>query len=201
MLNHISGHKGGIAGIYNRATYSAEKAQALARWDEHIASVWEGVMIAKRLDRKLHKSWRHDGGDGPAIEGLTIEMDAEDIEECRQAATLVYAAICSRHGAAIANEIFSQQLVRKRQGADHKNYLLLNTALQRLSRSTSMSIDQVAAELAKENDTMPPESHELRWGPTGTTSPSTMAKQIHRLMKNTDTFSDYEDLIKKYGPP
>jgi hypothetical protein len=64
-----------------------------------------------------------------------------------------------------------------------------------------MSIDQVAAELAKENDTMPPESHELRWGPTGTTSPSTMAKQIRRLLKNTDTFSDYEDLIKKYGPP
>jgi integrase len=39
VLNHVSGHKGGIAGIYNRATYSAEKAQALARWDEHIASV------------------------------------------------------------------------------------------------------------------------------------------------------------------
>jgi integrase len=39
VLNHVSGHKGGIAGIYNRATYSAEKAQALARWDEHVASV------------------------------------------------------------------------------------------------------------------------------------------------------------------
>ena len=39
VLNHVSGHKGGIAGIYNRATYSAEKAQALARWDEHIAVV------------------------------------------------------------------------------------------------------------------------------------------------------------------
>ena len=39
VLNHVSGHKGGIAGIYNRAAYSAEKAQALARWDEHIASV------------------------------------------------------------------------------------------------------------------------------------------------------------------
>ena len=39
VLNHISGHKGGIAGIYNRAQYVAEKAQALARWDEHLASV------------------------------------------------------------------------------------------------------------------------------------------------------------------
>jgi integrase len=42
VLNHVSGHKGGIAGIYNRAQYSAEKAQALARWDEHIGSVVEG---------------------------------------------------------------------------------------------------------------------------------------------------------------
>jgi integrase len=39
VLNHISGHKAGVAGIYNRATYTAEKAQALAQWDEHIASI------------------------------------------------------------------------------------------------------------------------------------------------------------------
>jgi integrase len=39
VLNHISGHKGGVAGIYNRANYAAEKAAALARWDKHIASL------------------------------------------------------------------------------------------------------------------------------------------------------------------
>ena len=39
VLNHISGHKGGIAGIYNRASYAKEKAEALARWDEHIRSI------------------------------------------------------------------------------------------------------------------------------------------------------------------
>jgi integrase len=39
VLNHVSGHKGGIAGIYNRAQYGGEKAQALARWDEHISIV------------------------------------------------------------------------------------------------------------------------------------------------------------------
>jgi integrase len=39
VLNHVSGHKGGIAGIYNRATYSKEKAEALARWDAHIAAI------------------------------------------------------------------------------------------------------------------------------------------------------------------
>ena len=39
VLNHVSGYQSGVAGIYNRATYAAEKAQALARWDEHIASI------------------------------------------------------------------------------------------------------------------------------------------------------------------
>jgi integrase len=39
VLNHVSGHKGGIAGIYNRASYAKEKAEALARWDEHIGAV------------------------------------------------------------------------------------------------------------------------------------------------------------------
>src|SRR5262249_30465076 len=43
VLNHVSGHKGGIAGIYNRAQYGPEKAQALARWDEHMGSIVAGA--------------------------------------------------------------------------------------------------------------------------------------------------------------
>jgi integrase len=42
VLNHQSGHKGGIAGIYNRALYTAEKADALTRWADHIAAVVAG---------------------------------------------------------------------------------------------------------------------------------------------------------------
>jgi integrase len=42
VLNHVRGHKGGIAGIYNRAQYSAEKAHALAQWDEHLADMIAG---------------------------------------------------------------------------------------------------------------------------------------------------------------
>lgn len=38
-LNHASGHKGGIAGIYNRATYAREIRNALALWADHIASI------------------------------------------------------------------------------------------------------------------------------------------------------------------
>ncbi|MFY9839995.1 MAG: tyrosine-type recombinase/integrase [Xanthobacteraceae bacterium] len=38
-LNHISGHKGGVAGIYNRSAYKVEKESALALWDKHIAEL------------------------------------------------------------------------------------------------------------------------------------------------------------------
>jgi integrase len=36
VLNHVSGHKAGVAGIYNRSTYTAEKRAALDLWADHI---------------------------------------------------------------------------------------------------------------------------------------------------------------------
>jgi integrase len=38
ILNHISGHRAGVAGIYNRAIYAAEKREALDKWAESIAA-------------------------------------------------------------------------------------------------------------------------------------------------------------------
>jgi integrase len=40
-LNHVSGHKGGVAGVYNKATYEPEKRTALDRWAEHLLTVVE----------------------------------------------------------------------------------------------------------------------------------------------------------------
>jgi integrase len=37
VLNHVSGHKAGVAGIYNRSTYATEKRDALERWANHVA--------------------------------------------------------------------------------------------------------------------------------------------------------------------
>jgi integrase len=42
VLNHVSGHKGGIAGIYNRASYFPERKQALQMWGAHLLAVVEG---------------------------------------------------------------------------------------------------------------------------------------------------------------
>ncbi len=42
VLNHVSGHKAGVAGVYNRATYEPEKRTALERWAEHLTAIVEG---------------------------------------------------------------------------------------------------------------------------------------------------------------
>jgi hypothetical protein len=36
VLNHVSGHKAGVAGIYNRSTYANEKRAALDLWANHL---------------------------------------------------------------------------------------------------------------------------------------------------------------------
>jgi integrase len=42
VLNHVSGHKAGVAGVYNRARYAAEKAMALQRWAAHVEGIVSG---------------------------------------------------------------------------------------------------------------------------------------------------------------
>ena len=42
ILNHVSGHKAGVAGVYNRATYADEKRSALLRWANHMITLVEG---------------------------------------------------------------------------------------------------------------------------------------------------------------
>jgi integrase len=39
ILNHVSGHRAGVAGIYNRAKYTIEIRDALTRWAEYIGRI------------------------------------------------------------------------------------------------------------------------------------------------------------------
>ena len=39
ILNHVSGHKAGVAGTYNRARYSDEMRAALQRWADHVDQI------------------------------------------------------------------------------------------------------------------------------------------------------------------
>jgi integrase len=42
VLNHVSGHKSGVAGVYNRSTYEQEKRKALNLWSEHLTGIVAG---------------------------------------------------------------------------------------------------------------------------------------------------------------
>jgi integrase len=42
VLNHVSGHKAGVAGIYNRAKYAGEMRDALQRWADHVEALVVG---------------------------------------------------------------------------------------------------------------------------------------------------------------
>jgi integrase len=39
ILNHVSGHKAGVAGIYNRAKYEAEMREALVTWADYVDAI------------------------------------------------------------------------------------------------------------------------------------------------------------------
>jgi integrase len=39
ILNHVGGHRAGVAGVYNRAKYEAEVRKALQGWAEHVETI------------------------------------------------------------------------------------------------------------------------------------------------------------------
>jgi integrase len=42
IVNHVSGHQAGVAGVYNKAVYLAERRRALNMWGAHIAALVAG---------------------------------------------------------------------------------------------------------------------------------------------------------------
>ena len=39
VLNHSSGHRAGVAGVYQRAKYIEPMREALQRWADHVAAI------------------------------------------------------------------------------------------------------------------------------------------------------------------
>jgi integrase len=52
VLNHVGGHKAGVAGIYNRASYEPQKRIALEKWAAHVEALVSGKRAATVV--KLH---------------------------------------------------------------------------------------------------------------------------------------------------
>jgi integrase len=51
-LNHVSGHKGGVAGVYQRGTYEKEKRVALETWATHLQAIVTGADNVTSIRRK-----------------------------------------------------------------------------------------------------------------------------------------------------
>jgi integrase len=49
ILGHAGGHKGGVAGVYNKALYLEERRRALARWGAHITELMTGKPAKARV--------------------------------------------------------------------------------------------------------------------------------------------------------
>jgi integrase len=49
ILNHISGHKGGVAGVYNRARYEDEMRAALCKWADYVEGLADTGATVTRI--------------------------------------------------------------------------------------------------------------------------------------------------------
>jgi integrase len=52
ILNHVSGHKAGVAGVYNRAVYANEKRRALELWSERLKAIVGGASNVLTMPRR-----------------------------------------------------------------------------------------------------------------------------------------------------
>jgi integrase len=55
VLNHTSGSRGGIVGVYQRHNWADEKRQALDAWARHVVELVEGRPAAKVVE--LRPGW------------------------------------------------------------------------------------------------------------------------------------------------
>ncbi len=53
VLNHVSGAKSGVAGLYNRSTYGVERRQALLTWVRHLLNMVSGDEQPFKAESKL----------------------------------------------------------------------------------------------------------------------------------------------------
>lgn len=61
VLNHVSGARAGVAGVYNRASYAGEKREALDLWAAHVAILCGMLrdVSPERMPKLLLRSCRH----------------------------------------------------------------------------------------------------------------------------------------------
>jgi hypothetical protein len=113
---------------------------------------------------------------------MNIKVDLKDVEACREAVDNLCNLIWDSHGVVAVNEIMAGMLFSKSDVKVLKNVQLLKEAHGR-------DVEEVARELAERNRSLP---KQLKYGPSGTERPATMATHIRRLQ---DRFGDPRRLL------
>jgi hypothetical protein len=109
-----------------------------------------------------------------------IEFDVKDLSQCYIVVSDLYEMIEQQHGPVIAQRIFSQTTPTKRRLKFNKNVALMVV----YRKNKQLGVERVAKKLAEKNEALP---RERRYGPSGTTSPTTMATQIRRQLELMST--------------
>lgn len=132
---------------------------------------------------------------------LAIEIeDVTNPEACASALERLYDAIQKHHGHAAAQGLFlSGHIGYPSKYPTEKERLHIQENIYRRPEDFRLALefyampkpnkDKLAEDLARKNETLPKEE---RYGPRGTTSPTTMLKQIKRVLKR----EEYHEVAK-----
>jgi hypothetical protein len=116
---------------------------------------------------------------------VTVTFNPCDTEDCGRALVGIMAAMCASIGPALACSLFSHVLGSGRKQQEMKNIELLQVYV-----GSGLNVKKFAAWAAKKNESRIPLA---RLGPTGSTDPQTLEKQIRRLKNDPK----YRECIKE----
>jgi hypothetical protein len=131
----------------------------------------------------------------PRAPNSHISFDADDPEDCKRAISELRTVILESYGAAAARGLFADATPTKREVKTDKNAFLLADFLLH-SKRYGWSVNRCAKDFADTNKRLP---REWRVGPSGSTSPDTMAKQLRRQIRRMDKDRGYREFIEDYA--
>jgi hypothetical protein len=130
----------------------------------------------------------------PRAPNTHISFDADDIQDCKRAISELKMVILNMYGAAAARRLFADATPSRRGVKTDKNAFLLAEYL--LHKRYGGSVKRCAKDLAEANKRLP---REWRYGPSGSTVPATMEKQLRRQIKRMGKDRAYREFIEDYA--
>jgi hypothetical protein len=131
----------------------------------------------------------------PRAPNTHVSFYADDIEDCKRAISELKMVILKLYGAAAARRLFADATPSRRGVKTDKNAFLLAEYLRRY-KHYGRSVKRCAKDLAEANRRLP---REWRYGPSGSTVPATMEKQLRRQIKRMGKDRGYREFIESHN--